>query len=171
MHEMPGSRLEQDPDVLDTWFSSGLLPFTALGWPEHARSRSFLSHLAADYGIRHPVFLVARMIMLAAGSWRRRINQGNHKTTIRARKTFCVRVCLSGKSISCSVRDADDKNVEDKGNVLIRLRSSSSTETTLLAFTLAAMAAPGTDIAFYASRTAGYRNFANKIWNASRFMF
>jgi len=59
---------EQDTDVLDTWFSSGLLPFTSLGWPESTRDEEvFLSQFADDYRLRHPVFWVARMIML--GCW------------------------------------------------------------------------------------------------------
>jgi valyl-tRNA synthetase len=170
----PGSRLEQDPDVLDTWFSSGLLPFTALGWPDATRDLEVFyptSLLITGFDILF--FWVARMIML--GCWfmasphkPKRAGDENTSPEDVLRKS----VPFSEVYIHALVRDADrQKMSKTKGNVLDPIEVIEQYGTDATRFTLAAMAAPGTDIAFNASRTAGYRNFANKIWNASRFMF
>jgi valyl-tRNA synthetase len=170
----PGSRLEQDPDVLDTWFSSGLLPFTALGWPDATRDLEVFyptSLLITGFDILF--FWVARMIML--GCWfmspphkPRRAEDDKKAAEDLLRESVPFREVY----IHALVRDADrQKMSKTKGNVLDPIEVIEQYGTDATRFTLAAMAAPGTDIAFNASRTAGYRNFANKIWNASRFMF
>ena len=170
----PDSRLEQDPDVLDTWFSSGLLPFTALGWPDATRDLEVFyptSLLITGFDILF--FWVARMIML--GCWfmapphkPRGAENGNKSAEDMLRES----VPFSEVYIHALVRDADrQKMSKTKGNVLDPIEVIEQYGTDATRFTLAAKAAPGTDIAFNASQTAGYRNFANKIWNASRFMF
>jgi valyl-tRNA synthetase len=172
--QCPGSRLEQDPDVLDTWFSSGLLPFTALGWPDATRDLEVFyptSLLITGFDILF--FWVARMIML--GCWfmepphKPGKSQDDNKP---AEDVLRESVPFHEVYIHALVRDADrQKMSKTKGNVLDPIEVIEQYGTDATRFTLAAMAAPGTDIAFNASRTAGYRNFANKIWNASRFMF
>ena len=160
--------------MLDTWFSSGLLPFTALGWPEATRDLEVFyptSLLITGFDILF--FWVARMIML--GCW---FMAPPHKPkragddTKTAEDVLRESVPFREVYIHALVRDADrQKMSKTKGNVLDPIEVIEQYGTDATRFTLAAMAAPGTDIAFNASRTAGYRNFANKIWNASRFMF
>ncbi len=168
-----GSELTQDTDVLDTWFSSGLLPFTTLGWPEKTRDQDVFyptTLLITAYEILF--FWVARMIMFGchfmqghqqdpvlkqASGW-----AGKQDDSIPFRQVY----------IHALVRDADrQKMSKTKGNVIDPLDIIRRFGTDATRFTLAAMAAPGTDIAFSESRTDGYRAFANKIWNAARFMF
>src|SRR5271156_1137998 len=167
------SELRQDTDVLDTWFSSGLLPFTTLGWPEKTRDLEVFyptTLLITAYEILF--FWVARMIMFGchfmqghqqdpaikkASGWADKKND-----TVPFRQVY----------IHALVRDADrQKMSKTKGNVIDPLEIIERFGTDATRFTLAAMAAPGTDIAFSESRTDGYRAFANKIWNAARFMF
>jgi valyl-tRNA synthetase len=168
-----GAKLEQVTDVLDTWFSSGLLPFTTLGWPEKTRDQAVFyptTLLITAYEILF--FWVARMIMFgchfmkdhhqdpaikAANGW------GDFKDdSVPFRHVY----------IHALVRDAEgEKMSKVKGNVINPLDIIERFGTDATRFTLAAMAAPGTDIAFSESRTDGYRAFANKIWNAARFMF
>jgi len=165
------TKLEQDRDVLDTWFSSGLLPFTTLGWPEATRDLEvFYPNSLMITGFDILFFWVARMIML--GCWfmmpphRPSGNPGSQEDALRASVPF------REVYIHALVRDADrQKMSKTKGNVLDPIEVIGQYGTDATRFTLAAMAAPGTDIAFSESRTAGYRNFANKIWNAARFMF
>ena len=165
--------LKQDTDVLDTWFSSGLLPFTTLGWPEKTRDQEVFyptTLLITAYEILF--FWVARMIMFGchfmdghqqdpvlkqASGW------GDKKDdSVPFRQVY----------IHALVRDAErQKMSKTKGNVVDPLEVIERFGTDATRFTLAAMAAPGTDIAFNESRTDGYRAFANKIWNAARFMF
>ncbi len=168
-----GGKLEQETDVLDTWFSSGLLPFTTLGWPEATRDLDvFYPNSLMITGFDILFFWVARMIML--GCWFMMAPhkpQGNSatKTTEDALRAS---VPFREVYIHALVRDADrQKMSKTKGNVLDPIEVIGKYGTDATRFTLAAMAAPGTDIAFSESRTAGYRNFANKIWNAARFMF
>src|SRR5712692_2282535 len=169
----PGSRLEQDPDVLDTWFSSGFLPFTALGWPEKTRDQEVFypsTLLVTAYEI---LFLwVARMIMTGC-----HFMKGHHQDPkIKAASGWGDKkddsVPFRQVYIHALVRDAErQKMSKTKGNVIDPLDIIERFGTDATRFTLAAMAAPGTDIAFSEDRTKGYRNFANKIWNAARFMF
>jgi len=168
-----GAKLEQVSDVLDTWFSSGLLPFTTLGWPEKTRDHAVFyptTLLITAYEILF--FWVARMIMFGchfmdghkqdpaikkASGWADKKND-----SVPFRQVY----------IHALVRDAErQKMSKTKGNVIDPLEIIQRFGTDATRFTLAAMAAPGTDIAFSESRTDGYRAFANKIWNAARFMF
>src|SRR5229473_6854556 len=168
-----GKKLEQVSDVLDTWFSSGLLPFTTLGWPEKTRDQAVFyptTLLITAYEILF--FWVARMIMFgchfmeghqqdpalkAASGWAEKKND-----SVPFRQVY----------IHALVRDADrQKMSKTKGNVIDPLEIIERFGTDATRFTLAAMSSPGTDIAFNESRTDGYRAFANKIWNAARFMF
>jgi len=171
-----GAKLEQDKDVLDTWFSSGLLPFTTLGWPDATRDEDvFYPNSLMITGFDILFFWVARMIML--GCWFMMpperpgcATQGADKKTVEdaLRDSVPFRVVY----IHALVRDAErQKMSKTKGNVLDPIHVIEQYGTDATRFTLAAMAAPGTDIAFSESRTDGYRAFANKIWNAARFMF
>ncbi len=159
--------LTQETDVLDTWFSSGLLPFTTFGWPQRTPD------LAAFYptqllvtGFDILFFWVARMIML-----------GTHfLLDIPARngtpRTLANAVPFREVYIHALVRDADrQKMSKTKGNVIDPIGIITRYGTDAVRFTLASQASPGTDIAFNEARTEGYRAFANKIWNAARFLF
>jgi len=168
-----GAKLEQVSDVLDTWFSSGLLPFTTLGWPEKTRDQAVFyptTLLITAYEILF--FWVARMIMFGCHfmqgheqdpALKKASGWGDKKNdSVPFRQVY----------IHALVRDADrQKMSKTKGNVIDPLEIIERFGTDATRFTLAAMAAPGTDIAFSESRTDGYRAFANKIWNAARFMF
>jgi valyl-tRNA synthetase len=168
-----GAKLEQVSDVLDTWFSSGLLPFTTLGWPEKTRDQAVFypaTLLITAYEILF--FWVARMIMLGC-----HFMQGHEQDPAIKRASGWAEkkndsVPFRQVYIHALVRDADrQKMSKTKGNVIDPLEIIERFGTDATRFTLAAMAAPGTDIAFSESRTEGYRAFANKIWNAARFMF
>ena len=165
--------LEQVSDVLDTWFSSGLLPFTTLGWPEKTRDQAVFyptTLLITAYEILF--FWVARMIMFGC-----HFMQGHEQDpAIKQASGWGDKkndsVPFRQVYIHALVRDADrQKMSKTKGNVIDPLEIIERFGTDATRFTLAAMAAPGTDIAFNESRTDGYRAFANKIWNAARFMF
>jgi len=168
-----GATLEQVPDVLDTWFSSGLLPFTTLGWPEKTRDQAVFyptTLLITAYEILF--FWVARMIMFGC-----HFMQGHQQDpAIKKASGWADKkndsVAFREVYIHALVRDAErQKMSKTKGNVVDPLEVINRFGTDATRFTLAAMAAPGTDIAFNESRTDGYRAFANKIWNAARFMF
>jgi valyl-tRNA synthetase len=168
-----GAKLEQVPDVLDTWFSSGLLPFTTLGWPNKTRDQAVFyptTLLITAYEILF--FWVARMIMFGC-----HFMQGHEQDpAIKKASGWSNKkddsVPFRQVYIHSLVRDADrQKMSKTKGNVIDPLEIIDRFGTDATRFTLAAMAAPGTDIAFNESRTDGYRAFANKIWNAARFMF
>ncbi len=172
------TELEQDTDVLDTWFSSGLLPFTTLGWPEATRDEEvFYPNSLMITGFDILFFWVARMIMLGCWFMTPRADGDAEEDASTATKEVsdeALRASVPFREvyIHALVRDADrQKMSKTKGNVLDPIEVIERYGTDATRFTLAAMAAPGTDIAFSESRTAGYRNFANKIWNAARFMF
>jgi valyl-tRNA synthetase len=171
-------KLHQVSDVLDTWFSSGLLPFTTLGWPQKTRDLEVFyptTLLITAYEILF--FWVARMIMFGchfmqgheqdpaikkASGWADGESADKKNDSVPFRQVY----------IHALVRDAErQKMSKTKGNVVDPLDVIQRFGTDATRFTLAAMAAPGTDIAFSESRTDGYRAFANKIWNAARFMF
>jgi valyl-tRNA synthetase len=168
-----GGKVEQVADVLDTWFSSGLLPFTTLGWPEKTRDLEvFYPNTLLITGFDILFFWLARMIMFGChfmqgheqdAAIKRAGGEGDKKDdSVPFRHVY----------IHALVRDAErQKMSKTKGNVLDPLEVIERFGTDATRFTLAAMAAPGTDIAFNESRTEGYRAFANKIWNAARFMF
>ncbi|HXM68214.1 MAG TPA: valine--tRNA ligase [Candidatus Acidoferrum sp.] len=171
-------KLEQVSDVLDTWFSSGLLPFTTLGWPEKTRDLDvFYPNTLMITGFDILFFWLARMIMFGC-----HFMQGHEQDSLIKKATAEAEHETGAQSddsvpfrhvyIHALVRDADrQKMSKTKGNVIDPLEIIERFGTDATRFTLAAMAAPGTDIAFSESRTEGYRAFANKIWNAARFMF
>ncbi len=153
--------------MLDTWFSSGLLPFTVFGWPEHTLELDTFyptQLLVTSFDILF--FWVARMIML-----------GCHfmldvPMVDGSARTLADAVPFREVYIHALVRDADrQKMSKTKGNVVDPIDIVGRFGTDAVRFTLAAMASPGTDIAFSEARTEGYRAFANKIWNAARFLF
>jgi valyl-tRNA synthetase len=165
-----GAKLEQESDVLDTWFSSALLPFTVWGWP--LKDEKTQKELAYFYptsllitGQDILFFWVARMIMM--GSWFMR----KEPAANGAKRELKDAVPFREVYIHALVRDAErQKMSKTKGNVLDPIEVIEKYGTDATRFTLAAMASPGTDIAFNEARTEGYRAFANKIWNAARFV-
>ncbi len=168
-----GTRLEQVPDVLDTWFSSGLLPFTTLGWPEKTRDLDvFYPNTLMITGFDILFFWLARMIMFGCHFMQEHEQDAAIKRANGEAAKKDDSVPFRHVYIHALVRDADrQKMSKTKGNVIDPLHIIERFGTDATRFTLAAMAAPGTDIAFNESRTDGYRAFANKIWNAARFMF
>jgi valyl-tRNA synthetase len=161
------AQIVQETDVLDTWFSSGLLPFTVFGWPQAT------SDLATFYptqllltGFDILFFWVARMIMLGCHFMLDAPMPDGSERTLQDAVPF------REVYIHALVRDADrQKMSKTKGNVIDPIEIVKRFGTDAVRFTLAAMASPGTDIAFSEARTEGYRAFANKIWNAARFIF
>jgi valyl-tRNA synthetase len=144
--------LRQDPDVLDTWFSSGLWPFSTLGWPDDtAELKTFYPTSVLVTGFDILFFWVARMAML-----------GLH---------FMGDVPFRDVYIHALVRDAEGQKMsKSKGNVIDPLVMMDQYGTDAFRFTLAALAAQGRDIRLAEERIEGYRNFANKLWNAARFV-
>ena len=145
--------LRQDDDVLDTWFSSGLWPFSTLGWPEET------DHLKRYYpgdvlvtGFDIIYFWVARMMMM-----------GMH--------FMDGEIPFKDIYIHALVRDEKGQKMsKSKGNVMDPLDITDKYGADALRFTLTALAAQGRDIKLAESRIEGYRNFATKIWNACRFL-
>ncbi len=160
-------RLEQETDVLDTWFSSGLLPCSSLGWPEHPPDLdTFYPTQLLVTGFDILFFWVARMVMLGIHFMLEEPLADGSKRTLKDAVPF------REVYIHALVRDADrQKMSKTKGNVIDPIQIVERFGTDAVRFTLAAMASPGTDIAFSEERTDGYRAFANKIWNAARFIF
>ncbi|MGA2050616.1 MAG: valine--tRNA ligase, partial [Terracidiphilus sp.] len=163
--------ITQETDVLDTWFSSGLLPVSVFGWP-HITAENRLdfdtfyptSLLVTGFDILF--FWVARMIML--GCW----FAGDVPMPDGSARTLAESVPFREVYIHALVRDANrEKMSKTKGNVIDPIEIVKTYGTDAVRFTLASMASPGTDIAFNVARTEGYRAFANKIWNAARFLF
>ena len=164
-------QITQETDVLDTWFSSGLLPVSVFGWP------NITSENRADFDTFYPTsllvtgfdilfFWVARMIML--GCW---FSTDVPLSDGKARP-LSESVPFREVYIHALVRDANrEKMSKTKGNVIDPIEIVKQYGTDAVRFTLASMASPGTDIAFNVARTEGYRAFANKIWNAARFLF
>jgi valyl-tRNA synthetase len=163
--------ITQETDVLDTWFSSGLLPVSVFGWPNiAAENRSdfdaFYPTSLLVTGFDILFFWVARMIML--GCW--------FSTDVPmpdgSPRPLAESVPFREVYIHALVRDANrEKMSKTKGNVIDPIEIVKQYGTDAVRFTLASMASPGTDIAFNVARTEGYRAFANKIWNAARFLF
>ena len=145
--------LQQDSDVLDTWFSSALWPFSTLGWPDKDSLllKKFYPTTTLISGFDILFFWVARMIMM-----------GLH---------FTKAVPFRNVYIHALVRDAQGhKMSKSKGNVIDPIVLMNKYGTDALRFTLASMASPGRDIKLSEERIEGYRNFTNKIWNAARFI-
>ena len=143
--------LRRDEDVLDTWFSSALWPFSTLGWPDETPElKRYYPTTALVTGFDIIFFWVARMMMM-----------GLH---------FMKEVPFHTVYIHALVRDATGaKMSKSKGNVIDPLELIDEYGADALRFTLAAMAAQGRDIKLSAQRVEGYRNFATKLWNAARF--
>jgi len=159
--------LEQEKDVLDTWFSSGLLPCSVFGWPRHTHDLDiFYPTQLLVTGFDILFFWVARMIMLGCHFMLDMPMADGSERTLKDAVPF------REVYIHALVRDADrQKMSKTKGNVIDPIEIVGKYGTDAVRFTLASMASPGTDIAFSESRTEGYRAFANKIWNAARFIF
>src|ERR1700743_365876 len=160
------NNLEQETDVLDTWFSSGLLPCSVFGWPRHAHDLDiFYPTQLLVTGFDILFFWVARMIMLGCHFMLDvPMPDGSPRTLADA-------VPFREVYIHSLVRDADrQKMSKTKGNVIDPIEVVTKYGTDAVRFTLASQASPGTDIAFSEARTEGYRAFANKIWNAARFV-
>jgi valyl-tRNA synthetase len=144
-------KLVQESDVLDTWFSSALWPFSTLGWPEETPElKSYYPSSVLVTGFDILFFWVARMMMM-----------GLH---------FCKDVPFREVYIHALVRDVDGQKMsKSKGNVIDPLVMVDKYGTDALRLTLAAMAAMGRDIKLSEERIQGYRFFVNKLWNAARF--
>jgi valyl-tRNA synthetase len=142
----------RDEDVLDTWFSSALWPFSTLGWPDETKElKRFYPTSALVTGFDIIFFWVARMMMM-----------GLH---------FMKEVPFRDVYIHALVRDERGaKMSKSKGNVIDPLALIDDYGADALRFTLAAMAAQGRDIKLSPQRVEGYRNFATKLWNAARFV-
>jgi valyl-tRNA synthetase len=147
-----GQPVEQDPDVLDTWFSSALWPISTLGWPaQTADMRAFYPTSVLITGFDILFFWVARMIMM-----------GCHFTG----KVPFAQVHLTGL-----VRDSrGQKMSKTRGNVMDPLDLVHRYGADAVRFTLAALASPGRDLPLDERRMEGYRGFATKLWNAARFV-
>ncbi|MGY8665523.1 valine--tRNA ligase [Bradyrhizobium sp. UFLA05-109] len=143
--------ITRDEDVLDTWFSSALWPFSTLGWPDDTPEvKRYYPTNALVTGFDIIFFWVARMMMM-----------GLH---------FMKEIPFSTIYIHALVRDEKGaKMSKSKGNVIDPLHLIDEYGADALRFTLAAMAAQGRDIKLATSRVEGYRNFATKLWNACRF--
>ncbi|HUY80498.1 MAG TPA: valine--tRNA ligase [Acidobacteriaceae bacterium] len=161
------SGITQETDVLDTWFSSGLLPFTVFDWPQRTPAlNAFYPTSLLVTGFDILFFWVARMIMLGCHFMLDMPMPDGSPRTLKDAVPF------REVYIHALVRDADrQKMSKTKGNVIDPIEIVQKYGTDAVRFTLAAMASPGTDIAFSEARTEGYRAFANKIWNAARFIF
>ncbi|MBI5641928.1 MAG: valine--tRNA ligase [Deltaproteobacteria bacterium] len=146
-----GANIEQDSDVLDTWFSSALWPFSTLGWPDKTKELELFyptSVLSTSFDIIF--FWVARMMMMGI--------------------KFMGDVPFGDVYIHALIRDAEGRKMsKSKGNVIDPLIMMERYGTDAFRFTLAALAAQGRDIKLAEERVAGYRNFCNKIWNLARF--
>jgi valyl-tRNA synthetase len=146
------SRIEQDPDVLDTWFSSGLWPFSTLGWPENTPDYQYFyptSIMETGYDILF--FWVARMIMMGL--------------------EFTGRAPFHTVYLHGLIRDEIGRKMSKTfGNVIDPLVVMEELGTDALRFTLLVGSTPGNDMNLSVKKVEANRNFANKLWNASRFV-
>jgi valyl-tRNA synthetase len=144
--------LRQETDILDTWFSSALWPFSTLGWPDDTPDlRLFYPTDVLITGPDIIFFWVARMIMMGL--------------------KFIGDVPFRQVHINGIVRDASHKKMsKTRGNVIEPLELIEEYGADAVRFTLSSMAVPGTDIPFSSDRMKGYSAFANKVWNAARFV-
>ncbi|MDR1726814.1 MAG: valine--tRNA ligase [Acidobacteriota bacterium] len=147
-----GAGLRAEEDILDTWFSSALWPFSTLGWPED--TDDLATFYPTDTLITGPdiiFFWVARMIMMGL--------------------KFTGDIPFSQVHINGIVRDEHGhKMSKTKGNIIEPLQLIDEYGADAVRFTLSSMAVPGTDIPFSSKRMKGYSDFANKVWNAARFV-
>jgi valyl-tRNA synthetase len=202
-----GAKLTQDKDVLDTWFSSGLWPFSTLGWPddtEDLRTYYPTSLLISGYDILF--FWDARMIMMGLQLSADRFDHTGSQSTVAgpSRGTTSDETGFVGRSFSSDVNTCNPRGAlapaapsalssripfrrlylhslvrtaegakmsKTKGTGVDPLELTQKFGTDALRYMLASMAAPGTDIILSEDRILGARAFANKIWNAARFLF
>jgi valyl-tRNA synthetase len=147
-----GSRLVQDPDVLDTWFSSGLWPFSTLGWPEETPDYKYFyptTYMETGYDILF--FWVARMIMSGL--------------------EYTGQVPFHTVYLHGLIRDEHGKKMSKSyGNVIDPLGVMDELGTDALRFTLLVGSTPGNDMNLSLKKVEANRNFANKLWNATRFV-
>jgi valyl-tRNA synthetase len=146
-----GSRLVQETDVLDTWFSSALWPFSTMGWPDETPLlKTFYPTSVLVTGFDILFFWVARMMMM-----------GIH---------FMGDIPFKDVYVHALVRDEDGQKMsKSKGNVIDPLTVIETHGTDAFRFTLAVFAAQGRDVKMSEKRVEGYRHFVNKLWNAARF--
>jgi valyl-tRNA synthetase len=144
--------LVRDPDVLDTWFSSGLWPFATLGWPDNKEYvEKFYPTSVLVTGFDIIFFWVARMIMFGM--------------------EFLDKEPFKDIYVHALVKDEKGQKMsKSKGNVIDPLDLIKKYSADALRFTLLSMASPGTDIKLSEDRVKGYRNFLNKLWNANNFL-
>jgi len=149
--QAPGKDLKRDPDVLDTWFSSGLWPIGTLGWPEQTDAlQKYFPTSVLITGFDIIFFWVARMMMM--------------QFAVTGQKPF------STVYVHALVRDEKGKKMSKSlGNVLDPLELIDEYGADAVRFTLTSMAAMGRDLKLSTARIAGYRNFGTKLWNAHRF--
>ncbi|MCD6353847.1 MAG: valine--tRNA ligase [Proteobacteria bacterium] len=148
-----GNELKQETDVLDTWFSSALWPFSTMGWPEKTKElETFYPTSVLITGFDILFFWVARMMMMGL--------------------KFMGDVPFRDVYIHALIRDAKGQKMSKSlGNVIDPLVMIEKYGTDAFRFTLAALAGQGRDIRLSEEVISGYRNFVNKIWNVSRFVF
>ncbi|RFC67410.1 MULTISPECIES: valine--tRNA ligase [Mesorhizobium] len=147
----PGAILTREEDVLDTWFSSALWPFSTLGWPDQTKElATYYPTSVLVTGFDIIFFWVARMMMM-----------GLHFTDEEPFHTVYVHALVRDKNGA--------KMSKSKGNVIDPLELIDEYGADALRFTLAIMAAQGRDVKLDPARIAGYRNFGTKLWNATRF--
>ncbi len=145
-------KITRDPDVLDTWFSSGLWPFATLGWPSsNYYLKRFYPTSVLVTGFDIIFFWVARMIMFGM--------------------EFLKKEPFKEIYVHALVRDEKGQKMsKSKGNVIDPLELIESYSADALRFTLLSMASPGRDVKLSEQRVKGYRNFITKIWNANNFL-
>ena len=151
-HYGKDEKLIRDPDVLDTWFSSGLWPFATLGWPDNKEYvEKFYPTSVLVTGFDIIFFWVARMIMFGT--------------------EFLNKEPFKDIYVHALVRDEKGQKMsKSKGNVIDPLDLIEKYSADALRFTLLSMASPGTDVKLSEDRVKGYRNFLNKLWNANNFL-
>src|SRR5512136_1390516 len=149
--ECKGSSLKQEEDVLDTWFSSALWPFSTLGWPDKTKAlKTFYPTSLLVTGFDILFFWVARMMMMGL--------------------YVMKKVPFKDVYLHALVRDeTGDKMSKSKGNIIDPLEMIDKFGADAFRFTLAAFTAQGRDIRMSEERIEGYKHFVNKIWNATRF--
>jgi valyl-tRNA synthetase len=153
----PGEILTRDEDVLDTWFSSALWPFSTLGWPD--KTPELARYYQTDVlvtGFDIIFFWVARMMMMGL-----HFMEDEHGEPVEPFHTVYVHALVRDKN--------GQKMSKTKGNVIDPLELIDEYGADALRFTLAIMAAQGRDVKLDPARIAGYRNFGTKLWNATRF--
>ncbi|MDA9603929.1 valine--tRNA ligase [Candidatus Pelagibacter sp.] len=151
-HYGKNEKLIRDPDVLDTWFSSGLWPFATLGWPDNNEYvEKFYPTSVLVTGFDIIFFWVARMIMFGT--------------------EFLNKEPFKDIYVHALVKDEKGQKMsKSKGNVIDPLDLIEKYSADALRFTLLSMASPGTDVKLSEDRVKGYRNFLNKLWNANNFL-